>query len=229
MRKLIASYVDVATLKSSAVRLLVSAVNVETAELETFDSYVDILTPDHILASGSLPPGFPWTTIGGKHYWDGGIISNSPLDLVIDRCGPWEKRVFIVDLFAGRTKMPANLVQVIARRDEILFAERVRNDVKGRELIGDFRDLVDEIMGWLDEDSVRKMKERPRYIQLMGNAAATTITRIVREGEPSEPSSRDYDFSLRAVERNKKEGYRLAREALGKERAAAVAVGASAR
>lgn len=214
MRKLIARYVDFPSLKSSPVRLLVSAVNVETAGLEIFDSYVDDLTPDHILASGSLPPGFPWTTIGTKHYWDGGIISNSPLDLVIDRCGPSGKRVFIVDLFADRTRLPTNIVQVIARRDEILFAERVRNDMKTRELVADFRKLVDEIMGWLDDDSARKIKQRPSYIQLVGNAAPTSITRIVRQGMPGEPSSRDFDFSRTAIDRNRHEGYCLTLAAL---------------
>ena len=101
MHKLISTYVDFPKLKSSPVRLLISAVNIETAELETFDSFVDDLTADHVLASGSLPPGLPWTRIGGNAYWDGAIISNSPLDLVFDRCGPDGKRVFIVDLFGG--------------------------------------------------------------------------------------------------------------------------------
>lgn len=73
VKQLLAKYVDFAALRTSPVRLLLSAVNVATAELVTFDSYVDDLTPDHILASGSLPPGFPWTVIDGKAYWDGGI------------------------------------------------------------------------------------------------------------------------------------------------------------
>ena len=102
-----------------------SAVNVTTAELEIFDSYVDDLTADHVVASGSLPPGFPWTTIDGKAYWDGGIVSNSPLDLVNERCGPDGKRVFIVDLFSGQSPLPANMMEVLLRRDEIVYSERV--------------------------------------------------------------------------------------------------------
>jgi predicted acylesterase/phospholipase RssA len=214
MRRLLPRYVDFARLKSSPVRLLVSAVNVETAALETFDSYVDDLTPDHILASGSQPPGFPWTQIDGKSYWDGGIISNSPLDLVIERCGPYGKRVFIVDLYADKKPLPNSLLEVMARRDEILFAERVRNDVRTRELIEDYRTLVAEIMSWLDEDTARKVRQRPHYIQLVGNAAPTSITRIIREGVIGEPSSRDYDFSRAAIERNLEDGYRLACAAL---------------
>src|SRR5262245_65816560 len=93
VRDLLAKYTDFSRLGSSPVRLIVSAVNVETAQLEIFDSYVDDLTPDHILASGSLPPGFPWTTIDGRHYWDGGTVSNSRLEDMIERCGAAEMSV----------------------------------------------------------------------------------------------------------------------------------------
>ena len=214
IRNLITRYVDFSCLKSSPVRLLVSAVDVETAELVTFDSYCDDFTPDHILASGSLPPGFPATTVGGRHYWDGGIISNSPLDLVVERSGPSGKRVFVVDLFAGRKPMPKNLMEVLARRDEIVFAERIRNDLATQELIDDFRALVEELLGEITDEAASRMRSRPRYIELMGTVATTTITRIVREGAEGEPSSRDYDFSRSAVSRNREQGYRLTLAAL---------------
>jgi NTE family protein len=216
VRDLIRRYVDFSRLKESPVRLLVSAVEVETAEPVIFDSYVDELTPEHIMASGSLPPGFPWTTIGGKHYWDGGIISNSPLELMVERCGPAGKRVFIVDLFAPNKPLPRNLGEVMARRDEILYAERIRMDRHTHELLGDYRKLVDEMMGWLDEESARKMKQRPRYIQLIGSVPPMSVTRFVREGEQGEPSSRDYDFSRAAIDRNRAEGRRTAQETLAK-------------
>jgi predicted acylesterase/phospholipase RssA len=103
-----------AMLKRSHVRLLVAAVNVVTAKLEVFDSYVDDLTPDHVRACGSLPPGFPCTVIDGKAHWDGGIISNAPLDIVVDRCGPHGKQVFIVDLSAKQRERPRNMVAVMA-------------------------------------------------------------------------------------------------------------------
>ena len=102
MRRLITKYVDFKALKSSPVRLLVGAVDVAAGRLEVFDSYVDDLTPDHVLASGSLPPGFPWSVVDGKAYWDGGIVSNSPLDLVTDRIGRDGKQVYIVDFFEQR-------------------------------------------------------------------------------------------------------------------------------
>lgn len=181
VKTLLAKYVDFNKLKESPIRLMVGAVNVETAELGVFDSYADEITADHILASGSLPPAFPWTTLQGQHYWDGGIVSNSPLEFVNERCGEASKRVFIVDLFASQQALPKNLAEVVMRRDEIIYAERVRNDMRLRERMSDFRGLVEDIMESVEPESYERVRQDPRFIQLMADAAPTTITRIVNE------------------------------------------------
>ncbi len=215
-KKLLEKYVDFSRLKSSPIRLLVNAVDVQTSEVVVFDSYVDDLTSDHILASGSLPPSFPWTTIDGKHYWDGGIVSNSPLARVIERCGSAGKRVFIIDLFPGkRTSLPANLLDVMARRDEILYSERIRSDLRTRDMVREFQKLVDEIVSELPPEAVARIRHQPRFIQLMGAEAPMTITRIVREDSEDEPPWTDYDFSKRTIEQLIQSGYRLTNKALG--------------
>lgn len=212
VKQLLAKYVDFAALKTSPVRLLLSAANVTTAELVTFDSYVDDLTPDHILASGSLPPGFPWTTIDGKPYWDGGIVSNSPMELLIDRCGPDGKRVFVVDLFPGESPLPTNMVEVMLRREEIIYTERIRSDLRHRETIAAYRELVDHLLTRLDPDEAGKIKHLPGYIQLMGDGGATTITRFERQRQES--ASLDYDFSLKSISAHQSEGYAIATKVL---------------
>lgn len=213
MRQLLAKYVDFTSLKESPVRLMVGAVNVLTGELEVFDSYVDDLTADHILASGSLPPGFSWTFVDGKPYWDGGIVSNSPLDLVFDRCGPDGKRVFIVDLFAGaKSSLPSNMMEIQARRDEIMYSERVRNDLRTRELKDAYRGLVESLLQEIEPVEREKIMQRPRYIQLMGDGAKMQITRFVRKGVHDEPSWRDYDFSDVSIRANQAQGYALVKE-----------------
>ena len=214
LKQLISKYVDFAKLKASPIRLLIGAVNVTTSELEVFDSYVDELTPDHILASGSLPPGFPWTVIDGKAYWDAGIVSNSPLDIVIERCGPDGKRVFIVDLFAGESPLPTNMMEIMARRDEILYSERVRSDLRIHELMDAYRHLIDGILGQINPGDAKKIKHWPSYIQLMGDGAAMNITRFIRMGADEEPSSRDYDFSDMSIQLNQSQGYALAKRVL---------------
>jgi len=206
-KEIIARYVDFPGLRKSPVRLLISAVDVETAELRVFDSYSDEITPDHVLASGSLPPAFPWTTIAGKHYWDGGIFSNSPLEQVMERCGVAGKHVIIVDLFANARALPTNMMEVLARRNEIVYAERVNKDMRTRELLRDFQRLVEEMLDHMGSDAGALVRQWPRYIQLMGDLRPLAITRIVREGIGGEPASRDYDFSTRAIKSNKLEGY----------------------
>jgi predicted acylesterase/phospholipase RssA len=205
MKALIAKYVDFAALKKSPVRLLISAVNVKTAELRVFDSYVDDLTPDHLLASGSLPPGFPWTVIDGQPYWDGGIISNSPLDLVTDLCGLAGIRVFIVDLFLGQRALPSNMMEVLARRDEIVYSERIRSDLHYRETVNAYRSLIDDIAGRLAPEEREKIEQRPTYIQLMGDGQPISVVRLVRPAREGEQASRDYDFSDIAIQAHQRE------------------------
>lgn len=217
VKELLRKYVNFERLKNSSIRLLVSAVNVETAVLETFDSYRDNITPDHILASGSLPPGFPWTTIDGKHYWDGGIVCNTPLDQVVELCGLTAKKIYIVDLYPTNKPLPRNIIEVIARRDEILYSEKIRKDVRTRELIENFKKLIEEMMDYLEPAVVDQIKQRPLYIRTMGDSPSLSITRIVHEGEEGEPASKDYDFSCKSIEEHKKDGYRITKKILEKE------------
>lgn len=216
VKELLCRYVDFEKLKDNPTRLLVSAVNVETAELETFDSYRDNITPDHILASGSLPPGFPWTTIDGKHYWDGGIVSNTPLDQVIELCGSTGKKVYIVDLYPQKKPLPRNMMEIFSRKDEIFFSEKIRKDVRTRELIDNYKKLIEEILSDLESAEVQQIKQRPRYIQTMGDSCALSITRIVLEGDEFDPASKDYDFSWKSIEEREEKGYKAAKKILEK-------------
>jgi Uncharacterized NAD(FAD)-dependent dehydrogenases len=215
VKALLERYVDFKQLKDSPIRLIVSAVNIETAALETFDSYNHEMTPDHILASGSLPPGFPWTTIDGKHYWDGGIVSNTPLDQVIDLLGCAGKKVYIVNLYPNKKPLPKNIIEVMARHDEIFYSEKINRDIHLRQFLDRYKQLVEEIMGRLEPRLVDQIKHSPLYIQTMGDAPPLAITRIVHEGE-GEPPSKDYDFSRASIEEHKREGYRIARKVLDK-------------
>lgn len=228
LKKLLEKYVDFSRLAASPVRLFVGAVDVELGRLEFFDTKVDRLTPEHIIASCSLPPIFRWTTIGNRHYWDGGIISNSPLEHVLLTCGAENKEVVIVDLFPGRRPLPRNLAEVVTRRDEIIYGERIRNEAEVRELVHDYQALVAEIMLSVEPKTAERLKERPRYIHLMGRGAETSIIRIVREPHGVEPPATDYDFSAETIARHKNHGYETARKLLRVRQGAEVAAGSAA-
>src|SRR5258706_6498421 len=219
VKELLSRYIDFSALEHSPVRLLVSAVDIETAELKVFDSYSDKITADHILASGSLPPGFPAATIGHKHYWDGGMISNSPLEQVMERCGIAGKRVIIVDLYSSTRALPRNMMEALARRDEIVYAERVLKGMCTSVIIRDFQVLVEEMMSYMDPEAIAEIKQRPVYSQLMGDMEPISVIRLLRQGAEGEPTSRDYNFSTMAIETNKREGYERAVAELAKVKA----------
>ncbi len=85
-------------------------------QLQAFWRELGTLSPelaDHVLVSASLPPAFPWTTVEGRHFWDGGIVSNSPLEQVIERCGSAGKRVYIVDLYPGKAQAPLQITRIV--------------------------------------------------------------------------------------------------------------------
>ncbi len=212
--KLIEKYVDFDSLGSSPTRLLLSAVDVKTGEPRIFDSYVDRLTPAHLLASGSLPPGLPWTTIDGHAYWDGGIVSNSPLDLVIERCGRIGGRIFVVDLFAGSKPMPGNLVEVMLRREEISYMDRVRSDLRFEEYANDFSELVGGIMTHVAEPAASGIRQQPLYIRLMGNRAPIHIERIALQRSGPMSFVSDYDFSASTIAALQEKGYTAGLSAL---------------
>ena len=214
IRKLLSTYVDFSRLKKSPVRLLINAVNVETSELVTFDSRYDDITVDHVLASGSLPPGFPWTTIDGKSYWDGGIVSNSPLEQVIEHCDYTAKRVIVVDLFPNRRRLPSTIMGVVIRRNEIAYAERIRKDTRIKELIYNFRLLIDDLLNAVDELKAGEFKQQPHYIAVMGNTSPMEITRIIYETNDDGQQPRDYDFSRESINKHISEGHRMALKAL---------------
>lgn len=218
LKATLSKYVAFDKLKDSPVRLVLSAVDVETGELAIFDSYVDDITPDHILASGSLPPGFPWTTIQGKHYWDGGLVSNSPLDQVVEVGGLTGKDVYIVNLWLDKRALPQSIPEVLARRDEILYAEKFRRSVRSREYVDGYRQLVEDVMAHLEPNVAEQIRRRPRYIETVGESCPLSITRIIREAVKGEPVSRDYEFSRKSIDQHIAQGYHLTTKHLQRRR-----------
>ena len=215
---LISQYVDFDWIEKSPVRFLASAVDVETARLQIFDSYIDDVTPLHVLASGSLPPGFPWTTIGGRRYWDGGLLSNSPLDLVIEQTGLSSKKVYMVNLYPGINSLPRTIPEVLARRDEILYCEKMTGTLRARDAIETFRSLVEEIMAALPSETADQIRQHPQYIESMGEASSVSITRIELQGEPGDLASRDYDFSRQTIDGLIARGYEAAQAAIARDK-----------
>jgi NTE family protein len=216
LKATLSKYVAFKKLRDSPVRLVLSAVDVETSQLTIFDSYVDEITPEHVLASGSLPPAFPWTSIEGKHYWDGGLVSNSPLDQVVEVGGLTDKNIYVVNLWLEQRALPRSIPEVLARRDEVLFAEKIRRNIRIWQKIDDYRRLVEEIMASLESKTAEQIKRRPHYIEAVGETCPLSITRITREPVEGESVSRDYEFSRKSIKEYIAQGYLVTAKTLAK-------------
>ena len=140
LRKTLERLVDFDRINDLGCRLSVGAVGVTSGNFRYFDN-VDfkrqgkIIGPEHIMASGALPPGFPAIVIDGEHYWDGGISSNTPLDYVLDAQTDRDLLIFQVDLFSARGRLPATLLEAAEREKDIRYSSRTRmNTDKNRQI-----------------------------------------------------------------------------------------------
>ncbi|WP_084429411.1 patatin-like phospholipase family protein [Aliagarivorans marinus] len=135
---------DFDLINSSKTRLTVGATRVTDGELVFFDSESDTMQPAHSVASGSLPPGFPATQVGEDFYWDGGVVSNTPLNGILDLAKDEELLIFMVDLWNARGEMPRTMNEVLWRQKEIQYASRTSHHIEQVVAKHNLKALVDD-------------------------------------------------------------------------------------
>ena len=205
------SYYDTAPLKTTLERLVdfdrindlktrlsVGAVGVTSGNFRYFDNYEfrklgKKIGPEHIMASGALPPGFPSVVIEGEHYWDGGIASNTPLDYVLENERSRDLLIFQVDLFSARGDLPETLLEAAEREKDIRFSSRTRMNTDMNRQIHNARMAVRDLIGKLPD----YLKNDPSVAYLREAAKENTVTvvHLIYRSKNHESSSKDYDFS----------------------------------
>jgi NTE family protein len=145
------------------------------------------------MASGALPPGFPPIEIDGEWYWDGGLVSNTPLQYVLDQRGESRRLVFQVDLFPAEGQMPATLAEVADREKDIRFSSRTRlntTNVLAREALAhSVRRLAARLpQRWHTDPDLRAIEDAARE-------TAVTVVHLIYRRKGYEAQSRDYEFS----------------------------------
>jgi NTE family protein len=131
---------------ANGIRISVGAVNARTGRFAYFDSAEITIRPEHVMASGSLPPGFPPVEIDGEYYWDGGLVSNTPLQYVLDYHPRRSRLTFQVDVFQGRGQLPTNLEEVSERDKDIRFSSRTRITTENFRQKHEVRHAIEELM-----------------------------------------------------------------------------------
>ncbi len=192
----LARFVDFDRINAGPGRLSVGAVNVQTGNFVYFDSTTHKIGPQHVLASGALPPGFPAIEIDGEQYWDGGLVSNTPLQWVLQFGPRQDTLVFEVDLWSARGRIPRDLLEVAAREKEIRFSSRTRENTD--RFVNDqrLRHAVAKLIAELPE------KQRARARAALGafpDHKVYNIVHLIYRSKIYEGELQDYEFSARSM------------------------------
>jgi NTE family protein len=189
--------VDFDLINRAEVRLSLGAVNLRNGNSVYFDNSKMKLGAEHVLASGALPPGFPPVEIDGELYWDGGIVSNSPLTYVSDENPRMSALIFQVDVFSGMGELPENLAQVAERAKDIQYASKTRfntDRIKQHEVL---RDSLNRILDKLPA----KMQNDPDVKALRGisSRGKTTLVHVINRHALRTSQYKDCEFSRATV------------------------------
>jgi NTE family protein len=180
--------------QSGEMRVSVGAVNVRNGNLVYFDNTQRKLAPEHFMASGALPPGFPAVEIDGEFYWDGGLVSNTPLQYVIVTPPPRDSLIFQIDLWSAVGEAPRDLLQVAVRHKDIQYSSRTRMITTALRLQNMFRHLLHDLMELVPE--AQRDSTAYRRAEQLAHAARRNVIHLIYRDKPYESYSKDYQFGM---------------------------------
>ena len=196
LKDLLDALVDWELLNHGPVRLSVGAVDVESGNFSYFDTTETVIDARHIMASGALPPGLPPVEIDGRLWWDGGLVSNTPLTHVLDH-QDGALLAFQVDLFSAATERPRTIMDVMAREKEIRFSSRTRQVSDQVMKVRKDRELARKVLAKLPPE----LADDPDVVALRNrsNEDPVNLVHLIYRANAWEGGSRDFEFSARTM------------------------------
>ena len=204
LRQTLLDLVDFDMINAKRIRFSVGAVNIRSGNFDYFDNAKQTIGPEHIMASSALPPGFPPVEVDGEFYWDGGLVSNTPLQYVLDQVPRPDMLVFQVDLFSARGPMPRTILDVSEREKDIRYSSRTRLNTDVARHTQELRRATHRLLKKLPA----KLRDDPD-VKLLRDAscnAAVTIVHLIHRRKDYFTQSKDYEFSRQSIEEHWKAG-----------------------
>lgn len=198
LRATLIDLIDFDRLNTGPVRLSLGAVNVLTGNLTWFDNRERTIGPEHIMASGALPPGFPPVMVDGEPYWDGGLVCNTPLQYLIDEAEPLDLTIYQVDLFPARGPLPEDISAVIQRDKDIRYSSRTRRNTDAVQRLEELRLAASRLRGRLPDE----LRDDPdfRMLTQIEPPGRFRVLHLINRREAFESWSMDFEFSRASVE-----------------------------
>lgn len=189
--------VDFDRINAKETRVSFGAVNVRTGNYIYFDNTRQLIGPEHIMASGALPPGFAAVEVDGEFYWDGGLVSNTPLFNVLEETPRRNSLVFQVDLWSALGILPKTMAGVLERQKDITYSSRTRQNTDAERTTQGLRNALARVLDKLPKE----MDNDPDVIHLRRNAcpALINIVHLIYQRKRHELDNKDYEFSHRTM------------------------------
>lgn len=205
LRDTLLKLVDFDLINSGQKRFSVGAVNVRTGNFIYFDNRVHQITPEHVMASGALPPGFPAVKIDGEFYWDGGVVSNTPLQFLLDQPDHPSALVFQVDLFSARGNLPRDMYDVSERQKDITYSSRTRYTTDVFRRVQELRSTLYEALLRIPEQL--RSEEDQCLIDEYHRSGPVNICHLIYQEKTYEREFKDYEFSGSSMRDHWQTGY----------------------
>ena len=187
-------FCDFDRINSTEVRVSVGAVNVGTGNFAYFDNTHIKLRPEHFMASGALPPGFAAVEIDGEFYWDGGLMSNTPLREVIQTTPRQDTLAFQVDLWSARGPVPDNITDVQGRMKDIQYSSRTRFVTDMMQRSQRFRHVLREVLTRVPEE--HRNDPWCKLAEELSCSKRYDVIHLVYHDKQYEGNYKDYQFGL---------------------------------
>jgi NTE family protein len=197
--------VDFDRINTGACRFAVGAVNVLTGNFIYFDNSIETIGPEHVMASGALPPALPMIKIGTDYYWDGGIVSNTPLQHLLDHDDQANSLVFQVDLFSARGELPRDMGDVLGRHKDIVYSSRTRHNTDVYRTMQNWKAKLLNALDRVPEDLLSE-EDRALKAELDG-MPAINIVHLIYQQKAYEGHAKDYEFSGTSMREHWQSGY----------------------
>ena len=194
LRETLARLVEPGAL-GTQMRLTVGAVNVTSGEMRYFDSRDGALGLEEVMASGALPPGFPAIRVDGEAYWDGGLYSNTPLEVVLDDHPRRDSLIFAVNVWQPTGHEPESLWEVMARQKDIQYASRADSHIARQKQIHRLRHVIRELAKNVPAEKQQKCRELAAW----GCSTTMHVVRLLAPALEGEDFTKDLDFSAAGI------------------------------
>jgi NTE family protein len=193
LRQTLLELVDFDLINEKKIRFAVGAVNVLSGNFIYFDNAHDEIMPEHVMASGALPPALPMVRVGTDHFWDGGIVSNTPLQHLLDQEDDLNSLVFQVDLFSARGMLPRDIQDVMARHKDIMYSSRTRYNT---DVYRKTHDLKVRLYRALAKIPDERLSEEERHLRdRMSSLPDIAILQLIYQQKAYEGDAKDHEFS----------------------------------